>query len=452
MPLGWVARVAREHPFKFGCVFSCAKTSFSDALVQYAVERRDKIDWKRNATFATFGLVYLGGVQYSIYVPFFSRLFPGAKAFAAAPLAEKIKDATGMRNMLAQVFIDQFVHHPLMYFPAFYCLKEMVHGGELSAGIQKYRKNMNEDLVALWKLWVPSTIINFTFMPMHMRIPWVATTSLLWTCILSAMRGSSDDVELTPEAAESLFGNQGRAIEALLNWSVSEKPLHHYNPLKEHLLLTATGRDRTGFVAQLTTAVEGVGGNVLDARMNRVGSDFVTMMLIETDRTVADKARAVLHRLPNMTVNVSSTKPTDNTSSLPHKTDIKYVGRLSAIGPDKPGVLRHITQLLSDAGLDITFISCNQHWQRSSDTNELQKLFVISGLLRSFEDVDERELNERLQSVELATGMRIGVREVQLDPSTSAFGSFSIPSTASKLRTALTKRYTGAPSPETKAT
>ena len=50
--------------------------------------------------------------------------------------------------------------------------------------------NYKEDLVALWKLWVPSTFLNFALMPMWARIPWVATTSLLWTCILSAMRGS----------------------------------------------------------------------------------------------------------------------------------------------------------------------------------------------------------------------------------------------------------------------
>ena len=137
-----VGRLAREHPFKFGCVFSCAKTSFSDWLVQVAIEKRERIDWKRNATFATFGLVYLGGVQYSLYVPIFSRIFPGAKAFASAPLAAKIKDGKGLRDMLSQVFLDQFVHHPLMYFPAFYCLKEAVNGGELSTGLEKYRNQL----------------------------------------------------------------------------------------------------------------------------------------------------------------------------------------------------------------------------------------------------------------------------------------------------------------------
>ena len=35
--------------------------------------------------FGSFGLFYLGGVQYFIYVPLFSRLFPNAAAFAGKP-------------------------------------------------------------------------------------------------------------------------------------------------------------------------------------------------------------------------------------------------------------------------------------------------------------------------------------------------------------------------------
>ena len=61
-----LAHVPVTHPFKFGVAISTIKTSFSDLLVQTAVENksRDEIDWKRNAAFATFGCFYLGGVQY----------------------------------------------------------------------------------------------------------------------------------------------------------------------------------------------------------------------------------------------------------------------------------------------------------------------------------------------------------------------------------------------------
>ena len=78
--LGTLARIPMTNPFVFGVVFSTFKTSFSDWVVQRFVERRKEIDWRRNGTFAAFGCFYLGGVQYMIYVPFFQRIFPTAKA------------------------------------------------------------------------------------------------------------------------------------------------------------------------------------------------------------------------------------------------------------------------------------------------------------------------------------------------------------------------------------
>ena len=82
--LGTLARYPITNPFMFGVVFSTFKTSFSDWVVQRFVERREKIDLKRNFTFAAFGCFYLGGVQYMIYVPFFQRIFPTAKARRSA--------------------------------------------------------------------------------------------------------------------------------------------------------------------------------------------------------------------------------------------------------------------------------------------------------------------------------------------------------------------------------
>ena len=140
-------------------------------------------------------------MQYALYVPGFGRLFPNASSFAAKPVMEKLRDPRGIAAMLAQVFLDQCVHHPFLYFPVFYSIKEVVAGNTVMDGLTKYRGNMSEDMVALWKVWVPATIINFSFCPMWARIPFVASTSLIWTFILSSMRGSND-IEV-PHAMDS---------------------------------------------------------------------------------------------------------------------------------------------------------------------------------------------------------------------------------------------------------
>jgi hypothetical protein len=130
---------SKNNPLVFGVVFSTLKTSAADLLVQLQFEQKkvENIDWRRNSAFALFGCFYLGGVQYALYVPIFGRMFPKAAEFATKPIAEKLKDPRGFANMLAQVFLDQCIHHPLAYFPVFYSVKEVVAGNTVEDGLAK---------------------------------------------------------------------------------------------------------------------------------------------------------------------------------------------------------------------------------------------------------------------------------------------------------------------------
>jgi predicted amino acid-binding ACT domain protein len=287
-----------RYPLAFGMVFSGLKTSFSDLLVQKVVEQREQIDWRRNSAFAAFGFLYLGGVQYSIYVGLFGRMFPGAAAFAAKPIAQKLTDLRGMAQLFAQVAIDQCLHHPFMYFPAFYCTKELVMQKEpdLRRCLADYRRNMNEDLLALWKIWVPATLVNFAFMPMHARIPFTAGVSLLWTCILSMMRGG--DIE----HAQDMVG--GAVTGATLHM-IEEDLLHSTQnylftePVnleigKKHIVLTASGRDKPGWVALLSRTIADAGGSVTESRMVRLGDEFIILMHVSV---LPQQQRAMLQAL-----------------------------------------------------------------------------------------------------------------------------------------------------------
>lgn len=101
-----LSSIPAQNPFTFGVGVSCVKTCFSDILVQKAVERREKIDWKRNLAFGCFGFFYLGMVQYGLYVTAFGRLFPNASKFAAKSLSQKIKDTKGMMQVGMQVRVS----------------------------------------------------------------------------------------------------------------------------------------------------------------------------------------------------------------------------------------------------------------------------------------------------------------------------------------------------------
>lgn len=66
--------------------------------------------------------------------------------------------------------------HPFIYFPSFFALKTAVEGKPLSAAVTKYKDEIWESCLALWKIWVPAQVINFAFVPRHLRIPFGADT------------------------------------------------------------------------------------------------------------------------------------------------------------------------------------------------------------------------------------------------------------------------------------
>ena len=87
------------------------------------------------------------------------------------------------------------MYHPICYFPVFYVCKELIESGPSvetpSRAISKYVPNALDDLKALWTIFVPVSILQFSFCPMHLRVPFTATAGFFWCGVLSFMRGAA---------------------------------------------------------------------------------------------------------------------------------------------------------------------------------------------------------------------------------------------------------------------
>ena len=177
----WYNEVAKAHPLSTGVLTTGFKTSAADVFAQKVVERKDDFDWTRHAVFCTFGFAYLGAFQYWLYnIQFTKWCGPLTARFghkAVAPI---------------KVFIDQGLHHPFIYFPTFFSMKALVSGQPLSTAVHKYKTEIWDSLKALWGVWIPAQLVNFAFVPRHLRIPMVAGVSFGWTVILSVMQGKFD--------------------------------------------------------------------------------------------------------------------------------------------------------------------------------------------------------------------------------------------------------------------
>jgi len=387
--------IPARYPLAFGVVLSGCKTSFSDLLVQKVVERKEKIDWRRNAAFATFGFVYLGGIQYALYVPIFGRLFPNAAKFASKSLRDKIKDIPGLCNLGLQTFLDQCVHHPLMYFPAFYVTKELVMGGKGEIGkpdikgvLADYRKNMKEDLLALWKIWVPATLFNFAFMPMHLRIPFTAGVSLLWTCVLSAMRGG-DVVH-----GEDMAG--GSVTNATYHIFMEGLDAFNTTPVEmdrnlDHMSISAAGKDRPGMVAQLANHVAQNGGNVTHSKMVRLGEEFIIQMHVAIPKEESALFAKSLNKGNLQDLDIQATRL--NRRKTDHKKKAVVGMKIHCVGDDRPGILADVTSRIAGKGMSLEDVSTSIRMSNG------HREFVIDVLASSPNIKDKENLDEYVADI-----------------------------------------------------
>jgi len=197
MPFRLITTVGSRHPFAFGTVVACAKTGTADFIVQKYVERNEKIDRRRLALFSFWGFFWLGSVQYFIYVKLFAQvLFPNVRGFVSKSIREKMADKQGQLIVLKQVALDQLIHHPFLFFPAFYTLKCFVESESVLSpseyirkGLGNYGGNIRTDLIFCWSTWVPAFLVNFSICPLWMRVPFVAGVSFFFTMYWSFLHG-----------------------------------------------------------------------------------------------------------------------------------------------------------------------------------------------------------------------------------------------------------------------
>ena len=96
---------------------------------------------------------------------------------------------------VARVLFDVGVHLPFMYYPTFYCIKQMVQGESMNPavavprGLGLYKENFVTDNKAMLSVWLPADIIVFS-VPLYLRLPIRHIVSLGWTAYLSFLRGN----------------------------------------------------------------------------------------------------------------------------------------------------------------------------------------------------------------------------------------------------------------------
>jgi len=244
-------------------------------------------------------------------------------------------------------------------------------------------------------------------MPMYARIPFTAGVSLLWTMVLSAMRGG-DVVHGDDMVGGAVTGATLRIVEEGFEELFYSCPVDLDRSMS-HIVLSATGPDKVGLVATLARAVAEQGGNVTHSKMVRLGQDFIVMMHISIPPEQQTKLLSSLNRNKDL-------KPLNiRTSGLTRRGTGNYqqavMGlRMHCVGEDRPGMLATISEKICEKGLSIEDITTELRMSKGG-----RREFVIDADCTTIHHLEKGSLNEMISDFsDLKNSMGLDIMDIRV--------------------------------------
>ncbi|KAI9354720.1 hypothetical protein BD770DRAFT_392086 [Pilaira anomala] len=156
-------------------------------------------DYKRTARFAAYNFCVapLGGKWYMFLDKFFPM--PVVTGVVSKAVQSQItKKANGMA--VKRMLTDQ-----LLFAPAglvlFFTTMGIAEGGWENVK-EKFRDAYIPALIANYKVWPAVQFINFKFMPLQYRLPFVSSLGIIWNAYLSWLNNASKQEEKVLEVLE----------------------------------------------------------------------------------------------------------------------------------------------------------------------------------------------------------------------------------------------------------
>lgn len=118
--------------------------------------------------------------------------------------------------------------------------------------------------------------------------------------------------------------------------------------MRTSLVLTVVGNDRPGLVSTLSDTIAAFEGNWTETRMASLGGKFAGILLVTVPQTQADALIGALRKLEaqwlHLVIERSAAEASPGGSRLLE---------LELVGQDRPGIVRDISRLLAERGVNI---------------------------------------------------------------------------------------------------
>ena len=168
-----------------------------------------------------------------------------------------------------------------------------------------------------------------------------------------------------------------------------------------NLLLTVVSDDKPGIVEEIAKAVAEHEGNWLESRLAQLGGKFAGVVHISVPGDKDEGVRAALKALESKSIWINI----DIYSDASDASDSKSVATFHAVGPDRPGIVREITQAFTKHQINLAEIETSL----SSMPYSGEPLFEAEGVLQLPSGLDMQDLQDALNAIADSLGMDISL-------------------------------------------
>lgn len=159
--------------------------------------------------------------------------------------------------------------------------------------------------------------------------------------------------------------------------------------MKARVILSAVGSDRPGLTQSLADAVFAAGGNWLESHLSRLGGKYVGSVLVELDGDRLPELEAAVRGVDAGGLHVALLPAGDE----PAPTGETLL--VEAVGQDRPGIVRELTTVLAELGVNIEdFASATR---RGAESGAL--LFQASARLTLPQDLSRDAVQDALEAI-----------------------------------------------------
>lgn len=117
--------------------------------------------------------------------------------------------------------------------------------------------------------------------------------------------------------------------------------------MRDTLVLTIIGPDRTGLVESVAAQIAAVGGNWEESQMARLAGQFAGILLVTIDPARTDELVAAVRGLGGAGLDVT-VRPTAPAAPSPHTR-----AQLVVTGQDRPGIVRDVSRVIAERGVNV---------------------------------------------------------------------------------------------------